>query len=155
MQHEEVKDFLGFKISTLHAWKHVFTIFDSFLDLGTSSKTVSRLRGIPRYRGTLSLDHCFESFLRHVLLYAYMYCMLHFFLLLEVVLPLLLPLDQRILFLSKLGPTCSSLPLPTRSFASSSLILPHFRPLCSPNLGCQDFREGATGKGLKLEKRED
>jgi hypothetical protein len=51
-----MKDFFGFKISTLHAWKHVFTIFDSFLDPETSSrvsKTVFRLRGIPGYPGKI------------------------------------------------------------------------------------------------------
>ena len=125
-------------------------------------KLFSGYEEYPGPRGTLCTDHCFESFLScmHTCITALLFttrsstttrpedtqkigpnnltCPLFF-----------------ALFLSKLAPTCSSLPLPTSSLASSSSILPHFRPLCSPNLGCQDFREGATGKGLKLEKRED
>ena len=135
--------------------------FDSFLDPGTStrvSKTVFRLRGIPGHPGNIVHGPSFLSCM-HTCITALLFttrsstttrpedtqkigpnnltCPLFF-----------------ALFLSKLAPTCSSLPLPTCSLASSS-ILPHFRPLCSPNLGCQDFREGASGKGLKLEKRED
>ena len=142
----------------------VFTIFDSFLDPGTStrvSKTVFRLRGIPWHPGNIVhrplLRKLFE-------LYAHMYALLFTTRSSTTTRPedtkkigpnnLTCPLFFT-LFLSKLAPTCSSLPLPTSSLASSSSILPHFRPLCSPNLGCQDFREGARGNGLKLEKRED
>jgi hypothetical protein len=146
-----MKDFLGFKISTLHAWKNSFTIFDSFLDPGTSStvsKTVFRLRGIPGYPGNIVPG----------LLACTIVCIhVHFFLLLEVHSTTTRPEDTNctqkigpnnltclsLVLRSKLAPTCSSLPLPT---TSSSLILPHFRPLCSPNLGCQDLGREQAGR---------
>ena len=159
-----MKDFFGFKISTLHAWKHVFTIFDSFLDPETSSsvsKTVFRLRGIPGYPGKIvpgPLRKLFEActiVCIHVLYAALLFT----------------TRSSTTTGLKKIGPNALSLVLRSVSFETCShMLLPPTSHLLScfiifdpsslsssllPKSWLPGFQGGSKREGIELGKRED